>query len=217
MTENEARSTLYALLEAVRALDINRGDIDGTLHFAIQGEAPSFVIFDAVPGGAGNAHRIAERLPALFEAAYQRVEKCECGEETSCYNCLRNYRNQLWHDRISRRDALHVLRRVTGARGAVAGRIFDPHLASELALLHEEARPLVERIVRLGAPMPIVGFEVRGDDADLPWSVEAAWEEKKVAVLVDSNPDRDQRLAREGWDVRPVSEWTEESLFFKVV
>ena len=38
-----------------------------------------------------------------LEAAYRRVEgSCECGEDTSCYGCLRNYRNQFAHTQLRR-------------------------------------------------------------------------------------------------------------------
>lgn len=120
MTEAQARSTLYALLEATREIGVEREDIDGTLHYSAVGGTSAFVLFDAVPGGAGNAHRIGDQLVTLFETAYDLVSQCECGEETSCYSCLRNYRNQLWHDLLSRRAAITVLRAALGRRGAVA-------------------------------------------------------------------------------------------------
>jgi hypothetical protein len=85
---SEARSTLYALLEAAPSLDVARDDVDGTLHHYATGE-PGFVLFDAVPGGAGHAQRLGERAGELMEAARSRVTNCECGPETSCYACLR--------------------------------------------------------------------------------------------------------------------------------
>ena len=108
MFEDQARSVLYALLEACPALDIARNDIDGTIHWAGRGE-PAFVVFDNVPGGAGHTRRIGQGLPELIAAARDRVVNCECGEETSCYNCLRSYGNQRWHDSLSRGAARDVL------------------------------------------------------------------------------------------------------------
>jgi len=35
--------------------------------------------------------------------------RCECGEETSCCGCLRNFRNQAFHDQLHRGDALAFL------------------------------------------------------------------------------------------------------------
>jgi hypothetical protein len=105
---DQLRSALYALLEAAPALDVARDDIDGTLHFGTIGR-PSLILFDAVPGGAGHVQRLGRGLVDLLQAAAERVDDCECGEETSCYACLRGYRNQIWHEKLTRRDAKAVL------------------------------------------------------------------------------------------------------------
>jgi ATP-dependent helicase YprA (DUF1998 family) len=70
------------------------------------------VIFDTVPGGAGHARRLGAHLRPLAEAALDRVSRCECGDDTSCYSCLRSYGNQLWHDQLSRGTAAAVLRSI---------------------------------------------------------------------------------------------------------
>ena len=107
------RSLLYALLEgASEALGIRRDDLDGTLYRHSAAVAPALVLFDNVPGGAGHVRRIADELPDVFRAAWERVDRCECGEETSCYECLRNFRNQHVHDQLRRglaRDFLQAL------------------------------------------------------------------------------------------------------------
>jgi ATP-dependent helicase YprA (DUF1998 family) len=103
------RSALYALLEGVsEQLEINRDDIDGTLYPKAAGQV-ALVIFDAVPGGAGGAIRIARSFPDVLAAAQRRVARCDCGEETSCYGCLRNYRNQPFHEQLRRGEALRFL------------------------------------------------------------------------------------------------------------
>lgn len=106
-------SLLYALLEgASEALSIRRDDLDGTLYRYTYDLPPALVLFDNVPGGAGHVRRIADELPAVCQTAWERVDKCECGEETSCYECLRNFRNQPFHDQLQRglaRDFLHGL------------------------------------------------------------------------------------------------------------
>jgi hypothetical protein len=107
----EARSALYALLETAPRLDVARNDIDGTLHYYSAGE-PGLVLFDAVPGGAGHAQRLGERVGELLQAARERVANCECGLETSCYGCLRSYGNQIWHEVLRRQAALDLLDRV---------------------------------------------------------------------------------------------------------
>ncbi len=37
------------------------------------------------------------------------MNECECGAETSCYGCLRSYRNAFSHDQLSRAAALTLL------------------------------------------------------------------------------------------------------------
>lgn len=105
------RSLIYALLEgAAQGLGIRRDDIDGTLYRYGGSHLPAIVLFDNVPGGAGHVQRVKEQLPAVFEAAYERVKTDCCGPETSCYECLRNYRNQPYHEHLQRgvvRDFLH--------------------------------------------------------------------------------------------------------------
>jgi hypothetical protein len=112
MTFSEWRSVLYALLEgASNSLDISRDDIDGTLY-PRAGRQISLVLFDTVPGGAGGALRIARAFPLVLETALRRMARCDCGEETSCYGCLRNFRNQSFHDQLRRGDALTFLSRL---------------------------------------------------------------------------------------------------------
>ncbi|SEP87972.1 Helicase conserved C-terminal domain-containing protein [Mycobacterium sp. 88mf] len=109
--DNESNwlSALYAILEgASHALEITRDDIDGALSWS-EDHRRSIVLFDTVPGGAGSAKRIAENIGRVLEAAVKRVSECDCGEETSCYGCLRSYRNGRFHEQLSRRGALTLL------------------------------------------------------------------------------------------------------------
>jgi Zn-finger nucleic acid-binding protein len=103
------RSLLYALLEgAAERLQLSRDDIDGTMHRRPGGEI-GLVMFDTVPGGAGGVLRIADALDQVVEAALDRVSNCDCGEETSCYGCLRSFGNQRFHEDLSRGRALQAL------------------------------------------------------------------------------------------------------------
>ena len=103
-------SLMYALLDgASEELGIRRNDIDGTLYFHKYGEPPSIIIYDNVPGGAGHVERIKKNLRQVAETAFQKIDNCKCGENTSCYNCLRNYNNQYFHDELQRGYALEIL------------------------------------------------------------------------------------------------------------
>ena len=101
------RSALYAVLEAAaETLQIDRDDLGGTL--AMYNGRPTMVLFDAVPGGAGITTKIQENFPVVLKAALHRVSECGCGEDTSCYACLRSYSNQRFHESL-RRDAAQEL------------------------------------------------------------------------------------------------------------
>ncbi|MFF0658952.1 DUF1998 domain-containing protein [Micromonospora tulbaghiae] len=72
------------------------------------------MLYDTVPGGAGHVQRIAERLPDVLDRALGRVRNCECGPETSCYRCLRVFRNERYHEQLRRGVAADVLGRLLG-------------------------------------------------------------------------------------------------------
>ena len=105
-------SVLHALLAGVPSLGIAPSDVDGTLHLSAKGLSQGLVLFDAVPGGAGFSQRIHDQLPALFSAALKVVASCRCSGTSSCYGCLRNYRNQYDHDLLSRDAAKTLLSHV---------------------------------------------------------------------------------------------------------
>jgi ATP-dependent helicase YprA (DUF1998 family) len=114
--EDAARSTLYALLAAIPAAGVRIGEMDGTVFRYSPDHSVALVLIDDVPGGAGHALRVSANLHTVFEAARRNVAQCECGSDSSCYSCLRNYRNQRWHDVLTRQTAMDVLDSVLGNR-----------------------------------------------------------------------------------------------------
>ena len=113
-SEHGVESTLHALLAATRSVGITRDDMNGSTRPFISGRDPAIVLFDGVPGGAGHAHFLTKHLAKLFESAYQVVNSCECGADTSCYGCLRTYRNQFVHEELVRGAARDTLARILG-------------------------------------------------------------------------------------------------------
>ena len=106
-------SILYAILEGASiSLGIDRSEISGCLYYndADNAGAPSLILYDGVPGGAGHVKRIAEKIPdVIFQASRKVAGQCGCGAETSCYGCIRNYSNQMIHERLSRGAAFQYL------------------------------------------------------------------------------------------------------------
>ncbi len=106
-------SLLYALIEgASQSLGIRRRDLDGCLY--PRAGRPGVVLFDTVPGGAGHVKRLMDEknFQQALLAAKVRLEPSkthECGEETSCYGCLRTYENQFCHEQLRRGPVLEFL------------------------------------------------------------------------------------------------------------
>jgi hypothetical protein len=88
-------------------------DLNVTIGQSASARFPVIVLYDAVPGGAGLVAHIENKdvFRRSLEAAYRRVEGgCECGEDTSCYGCLRSYRNQYAHTQLRRGPVKRYLR-----------------------------------------------------------------------------------------------------------
>ena len=115
MEKDTELSVLAALLGAAPAVGISENDVDGTVAHR-PATLASLALFDAVPGGAGYASHLSKTdvLRELIKGALNRVAACECGEDSSCYSCLRSYRNQAFHDQLRRGDAKRVLSRLVG-------------------------------------------------------------------------------------------------------
>ena len=78
------------------------------------------LLYDNVPGGAGHVKRLVDKK-AIFNsllAAYGKVSQTCCDDNTSCYNCLRNYYNQTHHSKLQRvfaKEIVEILLREIGA------------------------------------------------------------------------------------------------------
>jgi len=194
ISEESWLSTLYALLGgASEALEITRDDIDGALAWSKEG-LRSIVLFDTVPGGAGAAMKIAENVELVLKTALDRVNTCDCGPETSCYGCLRSYRNGRYHDKLSRSGALQILESL-GIDGLRSGMSDEWGVALDLAPDRLEA--LLAELATQGKPEPEVGVEL----GEHYWPIEAVWRREKVVVVDGRDDERDTSLGAEGFSV----------------
>lgn len=113
--EAEAYSIMYALLRGiVDVLNLEDSDVSGCLQTIMTGggRGYSFILYDTTPGGAGHMRRLQEEdvLNRAVDRASELMKDCTCGGtdgHSSCYACLRNYRNQKYHDILDRSLAWH--------------------------------------------------------------------------------------------------------------
>lgn len=109
-----AYSLAYALVEgAAEVLEVPSNDLSATVAYGSEEYPfPPIILYDNVPGGAGLVARLQEEdiLRECLEVAENRVSKCAgCSESSSCYSCLRNYRNQFCHQHLQRGPVMHYL------------------------------------------------------------------------------------------------------------
>lgn len=101
-----AYAVAYALVEgAAEVLEVPSTDLSATVAYSEEYPIPPIILYDNVPGGAGLVASLEreEVLRACLGAAHKRVGgNCGCEENTSCYGCLRNYRNQFAHQYLQR-------------------------------------------------------------------------------------------------------------------
>ena len=111
---NAAYSLAYSLaLGGSDALGVPQSDLNVALSRV---EMPSeygmisIILYDDVPGGAGFVARLSreEVFTEALEKAGERVAG-GCGCDSSCYGCLRSYRNQFVHSVLDRNKALRFI------------------------------------------------------------------------------------------------------------
>lgn len=111
-----AYSLAYALAEgASEVLEVPAPDLSATVSYTEGPSLPLIVLYDDVPGGAGLVARLESEatLRACLAAASKRVGGgCGCVENTSCYGCLRSYRNQFAHQHLRRGPVKAYLERL---------------------------------------------------------------------------------------------------------
>ena len=111
---NAAYSLAYSLaLGGSDALGVPQSDLNVALSRV---EMPSeygmisIILYDDVPGGAGFVARLSreEVFTEALDKAGERVAG-GCGCDSSCYGCLRSYRNQFIHSVLDRNKALRFI------------------------------------------------------------------------------------------------------------
>lgn len=108
----EAYSLAYAvLLGASDIFNVPETDLNVTLSGDIDGEA-TIILYDNVPGGAGLVAKLNSEI--VFRKILNEARKHvsgNCGCNSSCYGCLRSYRNQFAHPHLHRKHALQFIDR----------------------------------------------------------------------------------------------------------
>ena len=108
----DAYSVAYAvLLGAAETLGVPNTDLNVTITGGSNAGDSAIVLYDSVPGGAGLVAQLEQEIvfDEMLDSARERVQG-ECGCDSSCYGCLRSYRNQFAHTNLNRKRALEILK-----------------------------------------------------------------------------------------------------------
>ena len=109
--EWDAYSVAYAvLLGAAETLQVPDTDLNVTITGGDRPGESAVVLYDNVPGGAGLVAQLdhEEVFKEVLHRAADRMQG-NCGCDSSCYGCLRSYRNQFAHPYLDRNAALRCL------------------------------------------------------------------------------------------------------------
>ena len=92
---------------ACRLLELEPGELMAEYRPALTtagkaGLEAEIFLYDTLPGGAGFSTELAGCGAAVFEAALSLLRACPEGCDSSCYRCLRSFKNKLEHSLLDR-------------------------------------------------------------------------------------------------------------------
>lgn len=86
-----------------------------------------------------------------------------------------------------------------------------------LADLDASLHPLVQAVIAAGRALPTLGFELLSGNGAIAGTAELAWENLKIAVLMDYEVEYQSRFAQQGWTVylaAAAAEWQDNLIAF---
>ncbi|EUC21456.1 DEAD/DEAH box helicase [Paraburkholderia hospita] len=105
-----SKETAYSVIEAIRqgasgVLDMEISDLQVQVLGKPGSEKYDAILYDPMPGGSGLLEQILEHWPAVVKHTLSLVEDCSSACETSCIDCLQNFRNSFYHEHLNRHVA----------------------------------------------------------------------------------------------------------------
>lgn len=114
-TDVALRSVSEALAKAAASmLEIEPGELLAEYRPALtpagsNGLEAEIFLYDTLPGGAGFASQVAHRGSELFDRALTLMKTCPEDCDSSCYRCLRSFKNKFEHSLIDRHVGAELL------------------------------------------------------------------------------------------------------------
>lgn len=98
------------VLAASRVLDIDVQELVTGYRIITENEKhyADLYVFDSLSGGAGYSYAAGLRINQITKKTHEILQYCEGNCSSSCYKCLRHYKNQLKHHTLNRYLALEL-------------------------------------------------------------------------------------------------------------
>ena len=187
---DEALSVLHALLNGVSyTINVDRKDINGVLSYHYNEFTKrynyDFVIYDQAAGGSGYSKQILNEdvFENVLLNSLSLVKSCTCGGElkdSSCYSCLRDYRNQRYHDSLKRSYVIDFFESLFNKDYQPVKLSFEDEWDRASRLVNEECKKILEYANDKLYALPEIGYEFETRDYA---EAEIVWLDKKVACL----------------------------------
>jgi hypothetical protein len=196
------RVALRTLSEALTAtactsMGVDPGELQAEFRPALTpggraGSEAEIYIYDTLPGGAGFSQRAGELGLTLFKDTLALLEDCPAHCDSSCYRCLRSYKNKFDHDLLDRHVAASLLRYLLTSDEPT---IDTERAAASTALLFEdlERQALEGLIFQKEAEIDVPGF------GRLTAPILARLEDGRAVVLVLRVPFTSNVLLAPEW------------------
>lgn len=74
-----------------------------------EGGLADALVYDPMPGGSGLIDQMIDQWATIVEMGITSLKSCSNQCETSCYDCMRTYRNSFYHKELNRYTAIEVM------------------------------------------------------------------------------------------------------------
>lgn len=149
-------------VQAARMLGLGMGELQAEFRTALtprgrSGAESEIYMYDTLAGGAGYSQRVGNIGLGLFEETLQLLDSCPGSCDSSCYRCLRSYRNQFEHSLLDRHIGGSLLRYLlTGERPDIAP---ERAVGSTNLLFQDlDGYGLQDLVLTANSPVDVPGF-----------------------------------------------------------
>lgn len=110
-----SKEMAYSVMESLRqgaasVLDMETSDLQIQVLGKPGVEKFDAILYDPMPGGSGLLEQLLEHWPAVVEHTLTLVDGCPAVCDTSCIDCLQNFRNSFYHEHLNRHTAFQHIK-----------------------------------------------------------------------------------------------------------